>query len=176
MCILRYIIGAIKIDYIIGWILLYLIYVQFSDEWVQALYAVASETDKVSRVKDCDILIHVILLATCYYLWRLLIACLWRWKGRRALADHVSVVCKFRLKAKLCSSHGSHSVLIAEICKRGHESQRFMATSCIQIYTSENPKWSGKKEERKHNREGIFSRWTPSAADESSASTTFKIK
>lgn len=77
-----------------------------------------------TKGRYCDILIYVILLATCYYLWRLLIACLWRWKGRRALADHVSGVWKFRLKAKkeLCFSHGSHSVLIAEICKRSRES------------------------------------------------------
>lgn len=99
--------------FITGWTLIYFIYEQFSDEWVQALYTVPSETDKVSGGRYCDILIYVILLATCYYLWRLLIACLWRWKGRRALADHVSVVWKFRLKAKkeLCFSHGSHSVL-----------------------------------------------------------------
>ncbi len=155
---------------ITGWILLYFINGQFSDEWVQALYAVPYETDKVFGGRYYDNLIHVILLATCYFLWRLLIACLWRWKGRRALTDHISVVWKFRFKSEkeLCFSHGSHSVLIAEICKRGCESQRFMATSCIQIYTSENPvEW-------KHNREAIFSRWTPSAADESSGSTIFK--
>lgn len=64
--------------------------------------------------------------------------------------------------------------LIAEISKHGPESQRFMATSCIQIYTSENPKWSGKKEERKHNQEGVFSRWTPSMGDKSSGLTIFK--
>lgn len=132
---------------ITGWILLYFINGQFSDEWIQALYTVPYETDKVFGGRYYDIIIHVILLATCYYLWRLLIACLWRWKGRRTLTDHVSVVWKFRFKSEkeLCFSHGSHSVLIAEICKRGCESQRFMATSCIQIYTSENPKWSGVK-------------------------------
>jgi len=46
MCILRYTIGAMKMYCITGWTLIYFIYEQFSDEWVQALYTVPSETDK----------------------------------------------------------------------------------------------------------------------------------
>ncbi len=154
---------------ITGWILLYFLYGQFSNEWVQALYAVPYETDKGFGGQI-----------------------LWHSHPRHTpgnLLLFMEIINSMPLKIKRQKSPWRSCFGCLEVQIKKRKRVVFFSWQSLSFDSWNLQAWLWELlhpvfrfvhqriqnwVEWKHNREGIVSRWTPSAADESSGLIIFK--